>query len=134
VKTALNTTGLVLVALIVGVSVWDVFLLHDGIPANTVSTVLREWSHWVLVPYVCGVLAAHVFWHAPGRESPEQFAWKPVRLAVCIVLGVALGAWSWYSQDVVVTFLEQVPFLPFLFIGAPMGRWAWPQYADEVGA
>lgn len=124
----------IILAVIVALSVWDVFLLKDDVPGNTISAIFKHCTQNVGFTFAFGVLAGHVFWHKRGRETPDDFAWKPIRLVGVVVAALALAVWSYFSEDVVIGFLEQWAIVPFALIGMPAGRICWPQYADDIGA
>lgn len=44
----------------IGLIVWDVVLLRDGVEDTTISAVMRILSRLLFFPYGFGVLAGHV--------------------------------------------------------------------------
>jgi len=45
------------------VAIWDAYAVHASNEAQTVSSVIRVWSHrYPVIPLCVGVLIGHVFW------------------------------------------------------------------------
>ena len=64
-----RVVGIVVVAVTVVLSIWDIFLAADGADGNTISEVIREVSgSYPVVPFGFGFLMGHWFW-VPSKEE-----------------------------------------------------------------
>lgn len=79
-------TKLILVFVIVGLIVYDVFAGALGQP--TESAVLRDWARdWTLLPFTAGFLLGH--WFAPMR-TVSQSGWMLCIPIMAVLFGVDL--------------------------------------------
>lgn len=116
----INTVGLIVVAVFVGV---DVYLATDKIKGNTWSEVIRSWGTLTLVvPWLWGILGGH-FFHPfmvkvnPVIQKPGNFALLIWLSCVITMLGFAMS-----RADV-----STIPFmLVALALGIVAGVFLWP--------
>lgn len=53
----------VLVAISIGLGIWDIFLAADRIKGNTISEVIRSASRRsLMIPFIAGIIIGHWFW------------------------------------------------------------------------
>lgn len=118
-----------MVAIIVGIVIWDIFLAVDTIKSNTISGVFLMLGACPAVPLLFGIISGHCFWPKRGMRP------KPMEAVhIITMVGSVLGLYLWYnfSNDSVVRFLGENPIAVFAGIGLPMGHFCWPQYAKEL--
>jgi len=128
-KEQLSTVGGIL-AVLVGLVIWDVFLSVDQVEGNTISSVLKMLGNCPTVPLFFGIIAGHVFWPTRGLRPAYQNAWN---YGILIVILVASYLWYNFSFGPVMNFLSENPLAVFAAIGMPLGHFLWPQYTKEMG-
>jgi hypothetical protein len=107
-------TGILMVVCIVVLLGWDIFAVAqegDG-SGNTISEIIRDFSHFEFFPFVAGVLIGHWFWNG------KAFIPSPLRYYILGAIGLAVVIFSvlWSCN----------PMIP-LVLGVPLGRIFWPQ-------
>lgn len=62
-KTTAQITGLVCIACVLMLVVFDLWMAGNGTPGDTISEVVRSWSaRHPVIPFAAGVLMGHFFW------------------------------------------------------------------------
>lgn len=60
----------VMLAVGVGIGVWDGIAIYRGDPADTVSDIFRAWSRSLpLIPFIFGFLVCHILGLGAGMSS-----------------------------------------------------------------
>ena len=62
-RTTAQLTAAVLVACVLLLVVFDVWMAANGTPGDTISEVVRSWAaRHPVIPFAAGVLMGHFFW------------------------------------------------------------------------
>lgn len=129
-KGRLLTIGAI-VALLTGIALWDVFLLKDGVPGNTISSVVRWLAVCPAIPYAFGLLFGHLFWPKPGlRPKPTNM----IKLGMFMAFTAVLYVWYAKAPGPVMKLMSDNPIAVFVLLGLPAGHFGWPQYSKEIGS
>lgn len=128
-KEQMSTVGGIL-ALLIGIVVWDVFLARDGVDGNTISSVLKMLANCPTIPLFFGIIAGHAFWPKRGLRPAQQ---STTGYVILIVAVIASYLWYNFSFGPVMSFLSNNPIAVFAAVGMPMGHLFWPQYTKEMG-
>ena len=128
-KSQLSTVGGIL-AILIGILIWDVFLATDEVDGNTISSVLKMLGTCPTVPLFFGLVAGHAFWPTRGLRPAQQ---STIGYTVMIVTLIASYLWYNFAFESVMSFLCDNPIAVFAVIGMPMGHFLWPQYTKEMG-
>ena len=62
-KTTAQITGLVCIACVALLVVFDVWMAANSTPGDTISEVVRSWAQrHPVIPFAAGVVMGHFFW------------------------------------------------------------------------
>lgn len=113
-------TKIIIIAVIVGLVIYDIVILVEPTPGDTISAICLGWARrWWIFPLSFGVLMGHLF--IPWKH-PEK--WKRVTIPILIGLGIISIVLnivlSW-------TLISVIP----LMAGIALGAGLWPQMKDD---
>ncbi|MCG8433991.1 MAG: hypothetical protein MJA83_08170 [Gammaproteobacteria bacterium] len=108
----------ILATVLVTMTVTDVILATDDIRGNTWSEIIRTWSsHTVLVPWIAGVLAGHLF---HPFDIPEYSSLTEALVLSAFTVGVAVT--GFVVPKPVPRWVQSVYFLGGTFAGSLLWR------------
>lgn len=111
-------TKLLLVAVIVGLIVYDAFAGSLGQP--TESSVLRDWARdWTILPFIAGFLLTH--WFAP-RPHADVSGWMWALPIMVVLLGIDVY-WNIWGTGIPAWRYS----LWYALLGMPVAILLWPQ-------
>lgn len=119
----------IMVLIGIGLIVWDLYLLHDKKPDNTISAVMRLMGRYGAWQYSWGVLGGHCFW---WRETFVQKNYWYQFVGLWGLAGLLILVDVFWHNHWLVKRLRHPPI--FFFTGVLMGAALWPQYAWSPGA
>jgi len=113
-----------------GILLWDLFLVLNGIPSDTISGASKTAAleGFVTLPLLYGIWMGHMWWYQSGKENRT---WLRRIGFAAIILGSYL--WWRFTDDPAASILAQRPEIAFV-LGYVAGHYVWPQYEGEVGA
>ena len=121
-------TLIAVLAITIGILVWDYVLLKDGVPGNTISSALKTASECLPIPILFGIWMAHSWWYMGGLPTHST-----ARFIGLVAVVVVSYLWWEASSDRVRLWLSAHPALTFQ-VGFVAGHWVWPQFSGHVGA
>jgi len=112
-----GVTKIVIIAVVVGLIGYDIFVVVEPTEGDTISEVTLSWA-WqsAFVPFALGVLGGHFTW--PRKASPTFRKWSALGL---LAFGVALLGADFLNLTPNV--MPVIYFLP----GVLAGHIFWPQ-------
>lgn len=119
-------TKLIVIGVIVGLIVYDVFA--QGLGQPTESMVLRNWARdWSLLPFCAGFLSAH--WFAP-RQHIDISGWMWNLPMMALLLGIDIG-WNIWGDKLLTDLTYPGWRFPlwYFILGLPFGYFLWDQAA-----
>jgi hypothetical protein len=65
-STKYITTGIMVAAIVVLV-IWDIYVATNPIPGDTISEITLNFArHHPVIPLIIGIIVGHLFWSQPG--------------------------------------------------------------------
>jgi hypothetical protein len=117
-----TVTVVLIVAVSIGLSAYDVLPATNAVDGDTISEVIRRWGReWVVLPYIWGGLGGH-FW--AGYPHQTWTAGEELRItlwSMWMVFVLNLGIrqyvrdWPWWA------------FLLAMMVGAVVFSFTWSQ-------
>lgn len=130
-------TSVIIIAITAGVIAYDVWVVIEPTPGDTISEVLLSWGErHLFLPWLWGGLAGHLFWPMTklgDRVLPLPFAAvsAPVHTYRWVALGLLILVTSALVALTIGGMLQGLhPAIP-LTVGIPAGHWGWPQYREH---
>lgn len=114
--------AIVIAALAISLTAWDIVLVADAVDGNTISATLRHASReWPVLAYMWAVLGGHFFLgHGSAITTPRGDFWIVIW---SMWLGFILNLW--YRREAV-----SVPlwaYVALLVAGTLVGHFLWSQ-------
>ena len=120
-KTTRIVTGAVIIAAIILIVGYDIFIAIEPTTEDTISRVFLDFAtNHPIIPLAFGVLSGHLLW--PSANAGE---YRPVRLSILAIIGAVV---------LVLDIIGHIPPIPVelpLFLGIPIGHLCWPQYRGD---
>jgi len=120
-----TASTILIVAVTVGLSVYDLLPALSEEPGDTISAVLRRWSReWPVLAYLWTMLGAHFFLGHPAYVTGTARG----DAAVLVLTSWGLLIANVAARDYVESFPLWV-FAVLMLAGLPMGHFFWTQGA-----
>jgi len=114
------TVAVILIPLLVWL-VWDIYVATNEVPDDTISEIIRDWSHRLyVIPYGLGGIMGHWFVNKERDEGrPSRFKTWLLTLPLVLALSPILPPLQYMNTA-------------FLGIGFCAGALLWPQGPRSV--
>lgn len=130
-------TSIVVIVATAALVVYDIVIVIEPTPGDTISAVLLNWAHrYPVVSWLWGGLAGHLFWPMKtlqGNALPIPFTATTVNSVVYMwwALGALIAATVTLGVLSFTGILGGMNPVIFLVAGIPAGHWGWPQYREH---